>query len=641
MATPTIDYFSRDFDSLRTDMLRLIPFFTPEWTDRNPNDLGVTMVELFAYLGDILHFYVDRRAQDLYLPTAFTRQSVVNILKLIDYDVPGKQAATADEQFTITDAPYDEIITVPRTTKVQAPAGTGGTPVQFETLAEYTFGYSLLTANVAATADTIYVTSTTSFSVGQTVNLRDGSSDEDLVIESIPDSTTIVFTTTLVNSYTTAATARVSAMMGLIGIQEGTTYNDVIGTSDGSAWQVFAISREDVIEGSIEVWVDETGTPERWAEIESLGYAIPNEKVFELSHNYSGYVIVRFGNGSQGKIPVSTATVSVIVRVGGGVVGNVGADKITVLLDTINSTGGPVSISVTNPVESSGGAEEQSIDDAKTLGPLSLRALNRCVTLEDYAVIARAVPGVDEAKAVRRGSALFREIDIYIVPAGSYVPTQTLIDQVQVTLQDRSMAGETIYVQGPKHVVGVSLVATVTIQDSYSADDVRPFVESAVSDFFSVGAENAQFGKDVNMSDIMALIDNITGVDHVDIVQLTLDPADTFEWEIAPDDPAIIDYIVGIDTAALIDQTYTITFTAPTTYVVRDGNNVNRGTGTLGTELLTTDGALRMKLSVGTDAMVASDRGVFRTSEYANNAEIEDYEIRKLGTLTLSFEGGA
>jgi len=646
---PTIDYFSRDFDSIRSDLIRLIPYFTPEWTDRNPNDLGIVLIELFSYAADILHFYVDRRAQDLYLPTAFTRQSVVNLLKLIDYNVPGKQAATADEEFTIEDAPYDESITIPRATRLQAPAGTGGSPISFNTLDEYVMAYTTLTQNTGSplASNEIKVTNSLDFHVGDRVNIRDDTATNELItIASIPDSSTIIFETDLANAYTIAQTARLSAMIVSIGIQEGTTYSDDIGVSTGEAWQIMQVPRDDVIEGSVGIIVDE-GVPEIWEEIESLGYATPGQKVYELSRNFTGDVIVRFGDGTQGKIPNAGATVSSIYRVGGGTVGNVGAYKITRLLDTISSSGGPVTFEVTNPEQASGGAEEQSIDDAKLLGPKSLRALGRAVTLEDYATLARTVTGVREASAVRRGSPLFREIDVYIVPFGSYTPSATLVEQVRVYLQERAMAGETVYVNGPVNVVGILLVATVDVISTYDWTDVRILVESVIETFFAVTSEEAQFGKDVNLSDLMALIDNVTGVDHVDIFQLTLNPANTLIWEVAPATPVDVTYIIGQNTLNLIDQQYTITFTGSSTYVVRDVGGVNvtpGGVASVGVEILTTDSALKIKLdypSLNPTPMANNDRAVFRTSQYVNNVEIEDFEIRQLDTQTLSFTGGA
>lgn len=641
---PSIDYFSRDFESIRSDLTDLIPFFTPEWTDRNANDLGIVIIELFAYMGDVLHFYIDRRAQDMYLPTAFTRQSVVNILKLIDYNVPGPQAATADELFEITDPPYDEDITIPRATSLQAPAGTGDTPVQFDTLDEYIFAYTTLTANVtgAPGVKQISVANSLDFQEGQIVNLRDDNlaTGEELTISSIPDSSTIIFEEDITNSYTTAANARVSVMKAEIGIQEGNSFEELVGTSDGSTWQIFSIPKTDVIQGSIEITVNE-GIPELWTEIESLGYATPNEKVYEVSRDFEGFILIRFGNGSQGKVPDTGASITAFYRTGGGIIGNVGADKITTLLDTISSSGGPVSFSVTNPEQSSGGAEEQSISNAKLLGPKSIRALGRAVTLEDYETLARNVTGVKEASAVRRGSPLFREIDIYILPEGGYSPSDALISEVTDYLSARDMAGETIYVQGPTHVVGILLNATVYVISTADSTDVRILVETALSTFFSVDSTETQFGKNVNLSDVMALIDNVPGVDHVDVSQLTLNPEDTFTWEVAPDDPATVAYIVGLNVDNLIDQTYTLTFTSPTTYDVVDSGAVNVGSGTLDAELVTTDGALKIRLDTGTDAMAANDRAIIRTSQYVGNVEIEDFEVRRLDTQTLTFEGGA
>jgi len=48
---PTIDYTNKDFQSLRRAMLELARYRLPEWTDQSPSDLGVLLVDLFAYMG--------------------------------------------------------------------------------------------------------------------------------------------------------------------------------------------------------------------------------------------------------------------------------------------------------------------------------------------------------------------------------------------------------------------------------------------------------------------------------------------------------------------------------------------------------------------------------------------------------------
>ena len=49
---PRLD--DRRYQDLRDDLVRRIPVHTPEWTDYNPGDPGITLLELFADLGETL-----------------------------------------------------------------------------------------------------------------------------------------------------------------------------------------------------------------------------------------------------------------------------------------------------------------------------------------------------------------------------------------------------------------------------------------------------------------------------------------------------------------------------------------------------------------------------------------------------------
>jgi hypothetical protein len=57
----------------------------PEWTERHVPDLGVTLVELLAYLGDQISYGQDAVATEAYLETARLRTSVRRHVRLIDY----------------------------------------------------------------------------------------------------------------------------------------------------------------------------------------------------------------------------------------------------------------------------------------------------------------------------------------------------------------------------------------------------------------------------------------------------------------------------------------------------------------------------------------------------------------------------
>lgn len=128
---PPIDYLSRDYASLRADMIDGIPTRVPEWTSRNQNDFGIALIELFAYMGDGLHYYADRIANEAFLQTATQRSSVLSFARLLDYLPAGNQAATVPLVFANGTA---EIQTIPRGTRVSTPTTDAGQrTVYFET----------------------------------------------------------------------------------------------------------------------------------------------------------------------------------------------------------------------------------------------------------------------------------------------------------------------------------------------------------------------------------------------------------------------------------------------------------------------------------------------------------------------------
>lgn len=84
-ATPPIDYLARDYTALRRVMLDRLATLLPDWRDRNPADLLVTLVEAIAYRADELTYYQDAVATEAYLGTARTRVSVRRHARLLDY----------------------------------------------------------------------------------------------------------------------------------------------------------------------------------------------------------------------------------------------------------------------------------------------------------------------------------------------------------------------------------------------------------------------------------------------------------------------------------------------------------------------------------------------------------------------------
>ena len=82
---PHLSYLAKDYASLRRLILDRMSQLMPDWTERSPADLQITLVELLAYLGDHLSYYQDSVATEAYLGTARRRTSVRRHARLVDY----------------------------------------------------------------------------------------------------------------------------------------------------------------------------------------------------------------------------------------------------------------------------------------------------------------------------------------------------------------------------------------------------------------------------------------------------------------------------------------------------------------------------------------------------------------------------
>ncbi|MEH2221175.1 MAG: baseplate J/gp47 family protein [Nostoc sp.] len=68
---PNLD--DRTYDDLVQEALSLIPTYAPEWTNHNPSDPGITLIELFAYLTEMLNYRLNR-------VTSANKQTFLNLI---------------------------------------------------------------------------------------------------------------------------------------------------------------------------------------------------------------------------------------------------------------------------------------------------------------------------------------------------------------------------------------------------------------------------------------------------------------------------------------------------------------------------------------------------------------------------------
>jgi predicted phage baseplate assembly protein len=119
LQAPNLD--NRTFDELVSEARRRIPRYTPQWTDFNDSDPGITLVQLFAWFTETM----------LHQLNQVPERNYIKFLQLLNMELRPAQPATA--HLTFNPAAGPEFQPIARRAQIQAQPPTGGDPLIFET----------------------------------------------------------------------------------------------------------------------------------------------------------------------------------------------------------------------------------------------------------------------------------------------------------------------------------------------------------------------------------------------------------------------------------------------------------------------------------------------------------------------------
>lgn len=119
------DYTDLDYGSLRLRLLALATSAFPDVAWDAEAGLETLLLELHAFVGDVLAKYLNAAARESRWTTATQRRSLIALCKLISYKPPGATAARAEEVFTLTTAAVADCVfsagTIVRTAEITSP----------------------------------------------------------------------------------------------------------------------------------------------------------------------------------------------------------------------------------------------------------------------------------------------------------------------------------------------------------------------------------------------------------------------------------------------------------------------------------------------------------------------------------------
>ena len=409
-----INYLSRDFDSIKSDLVDYIKrYFPNDWRDFNDASGGMAILELMAYVGDVLSFGIDRQVNESFINRAIETKNIVSLAENFGYmprnNTPAIVNLSVSAEFN-TSTIGTEYFKLKKGAKVFS---NFEPIVPFEILTDVDFSQAagrVVNPDVGGT--TVVSISSVSAVAGITKTFSHQVNNASKFLKiTLPDRN--------ISEVVSVSATDGSEYFGVDSLAQNTIFIGEINgdaSSTGDAAYVLKLKR---IPKRYVVEREPTGlTSVRF------GPGILTEADTEIIPNPNDFVLPPTLRGSPSGFAPSTinptnflktqslgiaprnTTIVVTYRQGGGVNGNVGARTLSRFVEkelqfvTPNyQTDNPAksrnifnSIACSNSEQASGGEEGESVASVKINATNNMNSQMRCVTLQDYQVRIMSMP---------------------------------------------------------------------------------------------------------------------------------------------------------------------------------------------------------------------------------------------------------
>ena len=323
-----------------------------------------------------------------------------------------------------------------------------------------------------------------------------------------------------------------------------------LGFSDGNPGQQLSLGRAPILPrrgGEFLEVGDRDGGWSPWVEVRDFSESGPDDPHYSCDEATGSIALgpsVRAPDGSvrqHGMIPAKGAPFRFSgFHVGGGTIGNVGANRLVVLKSSLSYVA-----RVTNRRPASGGADVETLGHAKMRAGAALRTRDRAVTADDYETLARqASSAVAQAScldpagfttgrnAPKPGTVVVAILPVIANPARPVEPDELrasaeLIETVRAYLDERRLVTTAVDVRAAR-IIRVAVHANVASQVAAQTEHIRAAVETAIYRLLNplIGGPDDTggwpFGRDLSIYDIHAAIQGVPGVGLIDDVRISV-----------------------------------------------------------------------------------------------------------------------
>jgi len=550
MANKKISYTTRDFQSIRTELINFTKTYYPD-TIQNFNDASVfsVLLDLNAAVTDNLQFNIDRSVQETVLQYAQQRSSVFNIAKTYGLKVPGMRPSVALVDFSITVPAYGDKEDLRYCGILRRGSQVNGAGQVFETVYDIDFSSPI---NGEGFPNRLKIPNFDSNNklLNYTITKR----------ETVVNGTTKVFKKVITPNDVKPFYELFLPDKNVLGItsvllKDSTQYTNIPSVQeflglDNRWYEVDALAEDRVFVEDPTKVSDSPGI--------KVGKYIQTSTKFISEFTPEGFLKITFGGGSQsadeqlrefardgyrlnlykysnnlalGSTLKPNTTLFVQYRVGGGVGCNIGVNSITQIgtvsffvngpSDSINTTV-INSLRCTNVTAAIGGANYPTTEEVRNLVSYNFSAQKRAVTVNDYDSIIRTMPSQFGAPAK---VSITENNNKIIVQMLSYDETGRLTEVISNTLKNNvanylsnyRMINDYVSIQSA-NVIDLGFNIDVVLDNTQNQGTVISQIITIVSEYFN--PENRQMGENVNISELRRLIQSENGVISLSDIQV-------------------------------------------------------------------------------------------------------------------------
>ena len=563
-----IQYINKDFTELRASLVDYAKtYFPTTYTDFSPTSPGMMFMEMAAYVGDVLSFYMDNQVQENFLQYARQTNNLYELAYMFGYKPNVTQVANSDLDF------YQQVPAV----------GTAPNIVP-------DFSYSLLVPENSTVTSVLNPNIT--FLIQDPIDFSVSSSGDptEVTVYEIDSSGNPLYFLLKKTRKSISSTINSTDFSFGVPVQFSTvdiTGNNIVGildvveTDGNNCYEVDYLGQEMVFNSIKNTNINDPNLSQYQGDTPYLmklekiqrrfatrfldkttlqlqfgaGTAndtdeqiIPNPNnvgiglPFEKTKLTTAYSPENFLFTKTYGIAPSNTTLTVRYLTGGGVDANVPANSLTSLNSTVtflnpqtnNSTANYVfnSLAVTNPQAADGGGDGDTIEEIRQNSSANFATQLRNVTQNDYLVRTLSMPakyGVvskayiepTKAQSISAGESQ-SVLDLYVLSYNvdnQLTTTSSALKQNIITyLSQYRMVNDTVTVRDA-FIINIGVNFDIIILPNYNSNEVLTKCILALQDYFAI--DKWQINQPIILRDIYILLDAIEGVQTVKNITFT------------------------------------------------------------------------------------------------------------------------